>query len=110
MADSLSSTECDPGTGPSPAEASDNSLPKQKPIVEHSSQQQEGNGLDGKNLVTVSLSTLSISAEPFKSTSFDQSAATQLSADAKEFVPKTAPVMSYDKSYQTYMVQNIVNL
>ncbi|XP_046446227.1 polyadenylate-binding protein-interacting protein 1-like [Daphnia pulex] len=101
--ESLSPTERDIGNGSNPAEKSNHSLQQQNPLAEHSSQRQSGDGSESNSLVTDSLSTLSISAEPFKSTSFDQSAATQLSVFAKEFVPKTFPTTSYTESYQTYV-------
>ncbi|XP_057370029.1 polyadenylate-binding protein-interacting protein 1-like [Daphnia carinata] len=100
--DPLSPTKCDSGTGPSPAETSDQSPHQQNPVVEPSSQQQEGGGFIGKNLITDSLSTLSISAEPFKFTS-DRPAATQLSVEAKEFVPKSVIATSYTESFSPYV-------
>lgn len=106
--ESLSPTERDIGNGSNPAETSNHSLQQQNPLAEHSSQRQSGDGSESNSLVTDSLSTLSIRAEPFKSTSFDQSAATQLSVFAKEFVPKAFPTTSYTESYQTYVVCKIV--
>lgn len=101
--DPLSPTKCDSGTGPSPAETSDQSPHQQNPVVEQSSQQQAGDGVNGKSLITDSLSTLSISAEPFRSISSDRPAATQLSVEAKEFVPKIVLATSNTESYPPYV-------
>ena len=100
--DSIPSTEWDLGTVSNPAEM--NKPQQQNSLSEHSSRQQIENDLDHHSSVIDSLTTLSISAEPFQSTSFEQSAATQLSVFAKEFVPKTIPGKSYTESYQTYVV------
>ncbi|KAI9564791.1 hypothetical protein GHT06_008532 [Daphnia sinensis] len=101
--DPLSPTKCDSGTGPTPAETSDQSPHQQNPVAEQPSHQQTGDGLNGKSSITESLSTLSISAEPFKSTSFDRPAATKLSVEAKEFIPKSVITTSYTESYPPYV-------
>lgn len=96
------STERDLGTGSAPAE---NSTQQHTSQPEHSSNQPTGDILNAKSLPTDTSSTLSVSAEPFKSTSFDQSSNTMLSALAKEFVPKAIPTTVYTESYQAFGVE-----
>lgn len=91
--------------GQIPGEKNIDSNQKQTSLSEHSSQQSSGNGVMG--LVEDSLSSLSVSAEPFKSTSLEQSTTTQLSVFAKEFVPKTVPATVYTESYEPYGVQKL---
>ncbi len=103
--DSLSPSERNTGTGSSNAVERGQSLQENIP-PEQSSQKKSGEGSDGKNTEADSSSNLSVTAEPFKSTSFDQSPATQLSVFAKEFVPKAAPTSTavYTETYNSYGV------
>lgn len=98
------STERDLETGSASAEKEDVSTQQQISQSEHSTNQPTGDSLNAKSLPADTSSTLSVSAEPFKSTSFDQSS-TMLSALAKEFVPKAIPTPVYTESYQAYGVE-----
>ena len=99
--DSLSPSDREIGTGSVPSEK-ERSVEESNAIsAEHSFQKKGGDESDGKNLAVDSSSNLSVTAEPFKTTSLDQSSATQLSVFAKEFVPKAAV---YTESYGVQLI------
>lgn len=105
--DSLSSAEQDSTKeGPIPVEKKNDLLKQGDTDQQQSTQEDSKKGLEAKSLAT-SFSTLSVSAEPFMSTSSEKSSGTQLSVFAKEFVPKSIPSTSlYTEPYQAYGVYN----